>query len=240
MKQVARIMRVRSPRRRSDADCDGGGVSIGDGFERRAADSGPNTLRHRLDFACGCVGHEDNELGSSSPLDYRSPVSSRATKSSGTVRFAAVLGSVTQIRCVIVPARVGEKLRARGKTSVRARILGIEFDSTLTPARPEGHRLSVPSTVWKPRGLAIGETIPVELWRVAPAPVLLPPELERLARATPALREAYFAITPSDRRQVEKHLATIVSQDARERWISRLASKLLSPRVRPRKRSAQD
>jgi hypothetical protein len=154
-----------------------------------------------------------------------------------TVHFEAVMSAITQIRCVVVPPAVGERLDAGTRTSVRARVLGIEFDSTLTPVRAGGHRLSIPSTVWKPRGLNIGDPIPVEIWRVDPAPVVMPVELEPLAAATPALRDAYFAISPSDRRQVEKYLAGIVSPDARAHWIKRLAGKLLSPRTRRPKAS---
>jgi hypothetical protein len=149
-----------------------------------------------------------------------------------TVHFEAVMGAITRIRFVVVPPAVGTRLHAGTRTSVRTRVLGIEFDSTLTPVRAGGHRLSIPSTVWKPRGLMIGDVIPVEIWRVDPGPIVMPVELERLATATPALRDAYFAISPSDRRQVDKHLAGIVSQDARERWIRKLANTLLSPRPR--------
>ncbi|MBX7183626.1 MAG: YdeI/OmpD-associated family protein [Vicinamibacteria bacterium] len=148
------------------------------------------------------------------------------------VRFEAVLGTITQIRFVVVPPAAGQRLHAGPRTSVRARVLGIEFDSTLTPVRTGGHRLSIPSMVWKPRGLAIGDVIPVELWRVDPAPVVMPTELEPLARANPALRDAYFAISPSDRRQVDRYLARIVSPEARARWIEKIATRLLSPRIR--------
>ena len=171
---------------------------------------------------------------SSSRVVYRSPVKKGPAKARA-VHFDAVLSAVTQIRCVIVPPEVGEKLNASSKTTVRARVLGLEVDSTLTPARAGGHRLSIPSTVWKPRGLTVGDMIPIEIWRVDPAPVVMPPELERLATATPALRDAYFAISPSDRRQVDKHLAGIVSPEGRSRWIEKLAGKLLAPRPRTRK-----
>ena len=159
--------------------------------------------------------------------------------SAGTrpAHFEAVLSAVTQIRCVIVPKEVGERLKAGTRTTVRARVLGLEFDSTLTPARPGGHRLSIPSTVWKPRGINVGDVIPVEIWRVDPGPVVMPVELERLAAADPAIRDAYCAISPSDRRQVERYLAGIVSPDARARWIAKLAHKLLSPRPRKPKAS---
>jgi uncharacterized protein YdeI (YjbR/CyaY-like superfamily) len=86
--------------------------------------------------------------------------------------------------------------------------------------------------VWKPRGLAIGDVIPVEIWRVEPAPVAMPAELEPLATANPAVRDAYFAITPADRRQVDRYLARIASPEARARWIEKLATRLLSPRIR--------
>jgi hypothetical protein len=156
------------------------------------------------------------------------------------VQFEAVMGSITQIRFVVVPPPAGKRLHAGTRTSVRARVLGIEFDSTLTPVRAGGHRLSIPSTVWKPRGLAIGDVIPVEVWRVDPAPVVMPAELEPLAEANPALRVAYFAISPADRRQVDRYLARIASPEARARWIEKLAIRLLSPRTRkpsgPRRR----
>jgi hypothetical protein len=142
------------------------------------------------------------------------------------------MSTITHIRYVVVPPAVGKRLNAGTRASVRARVLGIEFDSTLTPVRAGGHRLSIPSSVWKPRGLAIGDVIPVELWRVDPTPVVMPIELERLAEATPALRDAYFAISPSDRRQVDKQLARIVSPEARARWVEKLATMLLSPRTR--------
>lgn len=151
-------------------------------------------------------------------------------------RFEATIAAMTQLRLVVVPKGVGARLQAGTRTSVRARVLGLEFDSTLTPARPEGHRLFIPKTVWKARGLAIGDVIPVEVWRVDRAPIVMPAELEALARMTPALKDAYAAISPSDRRQVEKHLAGIVSSDARRRWISKLATTLLSPRPRKPRR----
>jgi len=148
------------------------------------------------------------------------------------VQFEAVMGTITQIRFVVVPPTAGKRLQAGTRTSVRARVLGIEFDSTLTPVRAGGHRLSIPSTVWKPRGLAIGDVIPVEIWRVDPTPVVMPAELEPLAKASPALQVAYFAISPADRRQVDRYLARIVSREARARWIEKLAARLLSPRPR--------
>jgi hypothetical protein len=150
------------------------------------------------------------------------------------------MGTITQIRFVVVPPTACQRLHAGTRTSVRARVLGIEFDSTLTPVRAGGHRLSIPSSVWKPRGLVIGDVIPVEIWRVDPAPIVMPAELEPLAKANPALREAYFAISPSDRRQVDRHLAQIASPEARARWIEKLATRLFGPRTRkpsgPRRR----
>ena len=141
------------------------------------------------------------------------------------------MGTITQIRFVVVPLSAGRQLDAGRRTAVRARVLGIEFDSTLTPVRAGGHRLSIPATVWKPRGLVVGDVIPVEIWRVDPAPIVMPVELEQLAGATPALRDAYLGISPSDRRQIDKHLAELVSQEARDRWIQKLATGLLSPRT---------
>jgi hypothetical protein len=152
-------------------------------------------------------------------------------------RFEAAVMAMTQLRFVVVPKEAGARLRAGTRTTVRARVLGLEFDSTLTPVRAGGHRLFIPATVWKARGLAIGDVIPVEIWRVNPAPVVMPAELEELARTTPALADAYAAISPSDRRQVEKYLARIVSPETRSRWIDRLATKLLSPRPRKPRRT---
>lgn len=150
--------------------------------------------------------------------------------------FEASLLALTQLRYVIVPPAAGERLRAGTRTTVRARVLGLEFDSTLTPVRAGGHRLFVPASVWKARGLVLGDPIPVEVWRAEPAPVVFPAELEELAKTTPALRDAWASISPSDRRQVDRHLAGIVSPEARSRWLDRLATKLLGPR--PPKRRA--
>ena len=157
-------------------------------------------------------------------------------RSPRVARFEAVLAPMTQLRFVVVPPKIGERLQATARTSVRARVLGLEFDSTLAPIRPEGHRLFIPASVWKERGLALGDSIPIEIWRVDPPPAVMPAELDALARATPGLREAWLRTSPSDRRQVDKHLEGLVSQEARERWIQKLAVKLLSPRL-PRKKT---
>jgi len=161
---------------------------------------------------------------------------SRKREKGVLARFEAPLLALTQLRYVVVPPAAGERLRAGARTTVRARVLGLEFDSTLTPVRAGGHRLFIPAGVWKARGLVLGDPIPVEVWRADPAPILLPTELEELAKTTPALREAWASISPSDRRQVDKHLNGIVSPEARSRWIGRLATKLLGPR--PPKRRA--
>lgn len=153
-----------------------------------------------------------------------------------SVSFEATLRAITVLRCVEAPASVGRALGITGKASVRARVLGLEFDNTLVPSRLGGHRLFIPSTVWKARGLALGDIIPVEVWPVKPAAVRMPPELAVLAKGTPALKERYDQITPSDRRQIEKHLSSVVSPESRRVFAERLAKRLLSPP--PRKRGA--
>ena len=131
--------------------------------------------------------------------------------------FEAALRAVTVLRCVEAPAAVGRALGVIGKATVRARVLGLEFDNTLVPSRLGGHRLFIPSTVWKARGLALGDVIPVEVWRVKPAAVRMPPELAALAKGMPTLADRYHQITPSDRRQVEKHLSSVISPETMAR-----------------------
>lgn len=138
------------------------------------------------------------------------------------------------LRCVEAPASVGRALGVTGKASVRARVLGLEFDNTLVPSRLGGHRLFIPKAVWKARGLVLGDVIPVEVWCVKPSPVRMPREFSALAKRTPALAERYHQLTPSDRRQVEKHLASAVSSEARRVFAERLAKRLLSPPRRKR------
>ena len=170
---------------------------------------------------------------------YR-PTVSASKRRPRPASFEAALRAITVLRCVEAPASVGRALGVTGKASVRARVLGLEFDNTLVQSRLGGHRLFIPSTVWKARGLALGDIIPVEVWRVKPAAVRMPPELAALAKGTPALKECYHQITPSDRRQVEKHLSSLVSPESRRQFAERLAKRLLSPpprKRRPRKAS---
>jgi len=150
-------------------------------------------------------------------------------------RFDALLRAITTNRCVDVPERVGRALGVEGRAAVRARILGLEFDSTLLPSRRAGHRLFVPSAVWKERGVAVGDTIPVELWRVAALPVVLPAELEPFTRSNPAVAEAYSQITPADRRQIAKYFGSARSAETLRRRAAEIAHRLLSPPPRRRK-----
>ncbi|MBK5257274.1 MAG: DUF1905 domain-containing protein [Vicinamibacteria bacterium] len=153
-----------------------------------------------------------------------------------TVRFESVLRAITTNRCVEVPAGVGRALGLERRAPVRARVLGIEFDSTLLPSRAGGHRIFVPSTVWKTRGVAVGDAIPVEVWRISEPPVILPAELAPFARSTPALAAAYARITPADRRQIAKYFGSAHSAETLRRRAAEIARRLLSPpkrRVKP-------
>ncbi len=152
------------------------------------------------------------------------------------MRFESLLRAITTNRCVDVPAVVGRALGIDRRAPVRARILGIEFDSTLLPSRDGGHRLFVPSSVWKTRGIAVGDALPVEVWRVPESPVILPPELAPFARSTPAVAAAYDRITPADRRQIAKYLQAARSVEALQRRAAEIAKRLLDPPRRPAKR----
>lgn len=149
--------------------------------------------------------------------------------------FESVLRAITTNRYVDVTAEIGHSLGIDGRTPVRARVLGVEFDTTLLPSRAGGYRLFVPSVVWKSRGVAVGDAIPVELWRVNESPVILPPELVSFAQANPSVAAAYHRITPADRRQIARYFESARSVETRQRRAAAIARRILSPR-RPAKR----
>lgn len=149
-----------------------------------------------------------------------------------TVRFEAVLRAIATNRYVDVSSSVGAALGIAGRAPVKARVLGLQFDSTLLPSRTGGHRLFVPSAVWKTRGVAVGDTVLVEVWRVAVPPIVLPPELRPFAKATPAVASAYGRITPADRRQIARYFDSARSEETLRRRAAEIARRLLSPRPR--------
>lgn len=143
------------------------------------------------------------------------------------ISFEAPLTLITQNRCVVLPQSASTKLGACGRVAVKAAVLGEEFESTLVPAGSGRHRLFIPSSVWRTYGLAPGDLVPVTIWKTAPTPSDLPPDLARLSTGSNVLAEAYARVTPADRRQIAKYLDAAKSDETRRARAAAIAKKLL-------------
>jgi hypothetical protein len=142
------------------------------------------------------------------------------------LRFSAALGRITQNRCLDVPRDVSDRLCGGKRIRVTADVLGIGFESTLVPRAGGGHRLFVPSQVWRALGLDTGDIVPVTLVKAATAPAVAPEDLARALRKTPHLAAEYARLTPADRRQIVKWLDAARASSTRRRRVEEISRRL--------------
>ncbi len=97
---------------------------------------------------------------------------------------------------LVLPKSVSEKLPRRGRTSVKGRINGHPFQSTLEPDGQLSHWLKVDSALREAAGVEAGGVVEVELAPVElePEPTL-PPDLLKALAASPEARATWEATT---------------------------------------------
>ncbi|MBI4420375.1 MAG: DUF1905 domain-containing protein [Gemmatimonadetes bacterium] len=134
--------------------------------------------------------------------------------------FSATLYQVGVNRCVDVPPWVSDALGGGLRITVRGRIESVPFRSTLVPRGGGCHRLFVHSRVWRPRALASGTILRVEMDRdSAPVEPEVPRDfLEALAQR-PIAQRVFAAVTPATRREIVRWLASARRTETRERRI---------------------
>lgn len=97
---------------------------------------------------------------------------------------------------VVLPKSISDDFPRRGRTSMHGRINGHAFEATLEPDGQLSHWFRVPEALMKVAGVAIGDTVRLD---VCPAPdelePTLPPELSALLAASPPARATWDATT---------------------------------------------
>jgi len=141
--------------------------------------------------------------------------------------FSAELGRVSHNRCVDVPAEVSAALGTGKRIPVEARVLGTSFLSTLVPRGAGLHRLFIPAEVCRAHGFEAGDRVPVRL-RAAPKPEPDPiaGEIREASDGDPEVLLAYARVTPADRRQIARWLASARSEDTRVRRLRLIVERL--------------
>lgn len=97
---------------------------------------------------------------------------------------------------VLLPKSESDKFSRRGRTSFQGTINGIAFHGTLEPDGQLSHWLKIPASLMKAAGVAIGQSVALE---VRPCEVELepelPPEFRRLLDASPNARRTWEGTT---------------------------------------------
>lgn len=97
---------------------------------------------------------------------------------------------------VVFPKSVSDTLPRRGRTSVEGTINGVPFQATLEPDGRLSHWLKVDQVLCVAAGVAVGDTVTLEVAPVAKEPEpRVPPELQAALAASPEARAVWEATT---------------------------------------------
>jgi hypothetical protein len=150
------------------------------------------------------------------------------------VRFEVELQPEGSSAYAVVPDEIGARLGVRGRTSVVGTLNGHPFRNQVMPYTFDGgeKRLLMPvnnAIRTAAGGLKPGDVVTFELERdetSRSATVDVPPELQAMLDADPALRAAWDALAPSHRREHAEFVAEAKQAATRARRLASTVERL--------------
>jgi hypothetical protein len=135
---------------------------------------------------------------------------------------------------LILPATASAKLPTRSMTAVEGTINGFPFEAVLEPDGQKSHWLKVPQKLSEAAGIAVGDTVPLEIAPAAEEPEPeVPTDLRAaLATAEPKARQIWEDITPIARRDWIQWITTAKQAETRTRRVKNACSMLASGKRR--------
>ena len=127
---------------------------------------------------------------------------------------------------VELPAEVIARLGGR-KVRIRGTVNGTPFRSSTMPTREGGARLGVHKATRQAVGIASGDRVSMEIeLDDAVRRVEIPPDLERALAAEPGLREAFDALSFTDRRELVEAIVGAKREETRNRRLAQALEQL--------------
>jgi len=101
---------------------------------------------------------------------------------------------------LVLPKAASGKLPRRGRTTIEGTLNGEPFQATLEPDGQLSHWLKVDDSLRKAGGAEVGDLVTLDIAPVAKEPEpKLPPDLQKVLKATPAARATWDATTTLSR-----------------------------------------
>lgn len=122
---------------------------------------------------------------------------------------------------LVLPAKASAKLPTRGMISVEGRFAGQPFQATLEPDGQGSHWLKVTRALREAAGVAVGDTVALEIAPASEAAeARVPVDLRKALAAAPEANAQWFSLTPVARRDWIQWLDSAKKAETRERRIA--------------------
>ena len=130
---------------------------------------------------------------------------------------------------LVLPANASAKLPTRSMTSVEGTLEGEPFQATLEPDGQGSHWLKVDRALRERAGVAVGDTVTLEIAPAAKEPEPgVPVELRKALAANPAAKAVWDDITPVARRDWIHWITSAKKEETRAKRIVVACDKLAS------------
>lgn len=134
---------------------------------------------------------------------------------------------------LVLPASASAKLPTRSMTTVDGTLEGHPFQATLEPDGQGSHWLKVSKALREGAGVAVGDTVALEIAPVAEEPEpRIPAGLRKALTATPAAKAQWGDLTPVARRDWIHWITSAKQAETRERRIANACDMLASGKRR--------
>ena len=144
-----------------------------------------------------------------STISFSAPLLRPATPKNATWSF------------LVLPAVASAKLPTRSMTSVEGRFGGCAFQATLEPDGQGGHWLKVPKSLREAAGIAVGDSVALEIVAAAEtAEPVVPPDLRKALSAAPEAKSQWSSLTPTARRDWVQWLSSAKKAETRARRVA--------------------
>ena len=128
---------------------------------------------------------------------------------------------------LILPFNVEKAFGSRGRVSVKGKINGFEFRTSIFPNGDGTHHMMVNKAMQQGANAKPGDTVRLTLARdLEPKEIQLPRELKRALTQHKRVATAFDKLPPSHRREHIRHILEAKKPETRQRRIERMITQL--------------